>query len=57
MVSRHSLSDRTSTALKNNYDITVAAKSVFIPEQSDESASRFVFAYTITITNTGGMPM
>ena len=52
MVSRHSLSDRTSTALKNNYDITVAAKSVFIPEQSDESASRFVFAYTITITNT-----
>ncbi|MCX7197379.1 MAG: Co2+/Mg2+ efflux protein ApaG [Proteobacteria bacterium] len=56
MVSRHSLSDRTSTALKNNYDITVAAKSVFIPEQSDESASRFVFAYTITITNTGGMP-
>ncbi len=42
--------------MKNNYDITVAAKSVFIPEQSDESASRFVFAYTITITNTGGMP-
>jgi len=40
----------------NDYDISVAAKSVFIPEQSDESASRFVFAYTITITNNGGMP-
>ena len=42
--------------MKNKYDITVAAKSVFIPEQSDEAASRFVFAYTITITNTGGTP-
>lgn len=42
--------------MKNDYEITIAAKSVFIPEQSDESASRFVFAYTITITNTGGMP-
>ncbi|MBC7778688.1 MAG: Co2+/Mg2+ efflux protein ApaG [Proteobacteria bacterium] len=42
--------------LKTNYDITVAVRTVFIPEQSDESASRFVFAYTITITNSGGMP-
>ena len=40
--------------MKNKYDITVAAKSVFIPEQSDEAASRFVFAYTITITNPDG---
>jgi ApaG protein len=42
--------------LKNKYDITIDAKSVFIPEQSDEAADRFVFAYTITITNTGGVP-
>jgi len=41
--------------LKNKYDITIDTRSVFIPEQSDESADRFVFAYTITITNTGGV--
>ncbi len=41
--------------MKNKYDITIDTRSVFIPEQSDESADRFVFAYTITITNTGGV--
>ena len=35
------------------YEITVAARAAFVPEQSDESENRFVFAYTITITNTG----
>jgi ApaG protein len=38
------------------YEITVTAQSVFIPEQSDEQADRYVFAYTITITNTGNVP-
>ena len=28
----------------------------FLPEQSDESGNRFVFSYTITITNTGSAP-
>jgi ApaG protein len=35
------------------YEITVKARSTFVPEQSDEDGGRFVFAYTITITNTG----
>ncbi|MEO8038457.1 MAG: Co2+/Mg2+ efflux protein ApaG [Betaproteobacteria bacterium] len=35
------------------YEIQVAARAAFVPEQSDESENRFVFAYTITITNTG----
>jgi len=35
------------------YHITVTTRTQFIPEQSDESAERFVFAYTITIANTG----
>jgi ApaG protein len=35
------------------YEITVEARSAFVPEQSDEAENRFVFAYTITITNTG----
>ena len=38
------------------YDITVAARTAFIPDQSDVDGSRYVFAYTITITNTGMLP-
>lgn len=35
------------------YQITVTPASTYLPEQSDESANRYVFAYTITIANTG----
>ena len=35
------------------YNITVTPVAQFIPEQSDEAADRYVFAYTITIANTG----
>jgi len=35
------------------YEITVSTETQFIPEQSDEPNDRFVFAYTITIRNTG----
>ncbi len=38
------------------YDITVAARTAFIPDQSDLGIGRYVFAYTITITNTGTVP-
>ena len=38
------------------YDITVAARTAFIPDQSDLNNGRYVFAYTITITNTGSVP-
>jgi ApaG protein len=38
------------------YEITVKARSTHVPEQPDEAAGRFVFAYTITITNTGTIP-
>jgi ApaG protein len=37
----------------NKYEIVVSSTTQFIPEQSDEEHSRFVFAYTITIRNTG----
>ena len=36
--------------------ITVTAKVAFVPEQSDVGQSRYVFAYTMTITNTGTVP-
>ena len=38
------------------YVIVVAARTVFIPDQSDLENSRYVFAYTITITNNGTVP-
>jgi ApaG protein len=38
------------------YEIVVSSLTQFIPEQSDEENSRFVFAYTITIRNTGTVP-
>ena len=43
-------------AMTKKYDITVKARATFIPEQSDEAEGRYVFAYTITITNTGEVP-
>lgn len=36
-----------------HYQIRVSARSTFLPGESDESGARYVFAYTITITNTG----
>lgn len=38
------------------HDISVAARAAFIPDQSDLESGRYVFAYTITITNTGSVP-
>ena len=38
------------------HEITVTTQTQYVPEQSDESASRYVFAYTITIRNTGTVP-
>jgi ApaG protein len=38
------------------YDITVSTRTTFIPDQSDAVNGRYVFAYTITITNSGEVP-
>ncbi|MEJ5210550.1 MAG: Co2+/Mg2+ efflux protein ApaG [Burkholderiales bacterium] len=40
-------------AERTKYEITVTSRVDYLPEQSDEAAGRYVFAYTITITNTG----
>lgn len=42
--------------MTNKYEISVQAQSAFVPEQSDVGRERFVFAYTVTITNTGSIP-
>ena len=38
---------------QEKHHITVEARAKFVPEQSDAGKDRYVFAYTIRITNTG----
>ena len=38
------------------YSVAVTAHSTFLPDQSDEEEDRYVFAYTIRITNNGNVP-
>lgn len=40
---------------EKKYEVAVSAQTAFVPEQSDESAGRYVFAYTITVVNTGSV--
>ena len=37
------------------YDIAVKTRTVYIADQSDPANDRYVFAYTITITNAGSV--
>lgn len=41
--------------MTTKYDFTVKARATFLPEQSDPAEGRYVFAYTITITNIGSV--
>jgi ApaG protein len=43
-------------AESRKYHITVTSVTQYLAEQSDEAANRYVFAYTITIENTGTVP-
>lgn len=43
--------------MEKKRDVTVTARSAFIPDQSDAGSERYVFAYTITITNSGSVPV
>ena len=38
------------------HQIAIGVDTSYIAEQSDPSANRYVFAYTITITNAGAVP-
>ena len=40
-------------ARNRRYEISVNPAVLYLPDQSDEKAGRYVFAYTITIRNTG----
>jgi ApaG protein len=42
-------------AEEKHYEIRVSAATQYLAEQSDEAAERYVFAYTITLRNTGNV--
>jgi len=42
-------------AQEKRVEIAVSALTQYLADQSDEDASRYVFAYTITIRNTGNV--
>jgi len=37
------------------YEVAVSSQTQYVPEQSDEQSGRYVFAYTITLRNTGSI--
>ena len=45
--------EKQKLASEKHHDIAVSAATRYLPDQSDESAGRYVFAYTITIRNSG----
>ena len=38
-----------------HYEFSVSVETAFVAEQSDVDQNRYVFSYTVTITNTGSM--
>jgi len=42
-------------ASTSDYRIEISAATQYLPEQSDEAAGRYAFAYTITIRNAGNI--
>src|SRR5918992_5642414 len=42
-------------AKESMYGIEVSARTQYLADQSDEAAGRYVFAYTITLRNTGSV--
>ncbi len=45
-----------SMAREKQHEISISSQTQYLPEQSDESAGRYVFSYTITIRNAGLLP-
>jgi ApaG protein len=53
--SRLTQSNPYPMATAKKYEITVTTRTTYIPEQSDPESGRYVFAYTITLKNTGSV--
>jgi ApaG protein len=41
---------------EKKYEVVVSSQTQYVAEQSDEQKGRYVFAYTMTIRNTGNIP-
>lgn len=39
--------------MKTNYQIDIHVEPAYIPDQSDPDNARYVFSYTVTLSNTG----
>lgn len=39
-----------------HYACSVTVETAFVPDQSDVTQNRYVFSYTVTVTNTGNVP-
>jgi ApaG protein len=37
------------------YEFSVSVETAYVPDQSDDTQNRYVFSYTITITNVGSV--
>ena len=46
---------KTSMTADKKYEITITTRTTYVPEQSDAGQDRYVFAYTITLKNTGNI--
>ena len=47
------MSDFTTTPPNADYQLTVAVRPEYLTDQSEPAAEHYVFAYHVTITNTG----
>ena len=47
--------DPLPMATGKKHEITVITRTAYIPEQSEPDGGRYVFAYTVTIKNTGSV--
>ena len=43
-------------AQSKRYEITVVPKASYVADQSDPANDKYVFSYTITVTNSGDVP-
>jgi ApaG protein len=43
-------------AAQEKYEITVTVRTSYVAEQSDEASGRYVFAYSVSILNSGTIP-
>ena len=49
------MDEKKPPAEQKGHEVLVSSQTQYLPDQSDEAASRYVFAYTITLRNQGSV--